>query len=830
MRTLVDLLEHASGRHGDRLALAMQRGLRTERWSYATLLRESRGASARLRAAGLEPGDRVLLYGPNSPRLAASMLAVLLARGVVVPLDLRTPESALRSLAEVARPRMLLADGPPPALLGVPIRSLADLFRGEPPTGHAPVVPAADDLAEIVFTSGTTGNPKGVVLTHGNILANVRAMAAVVPATPADQGLSILPLSHMLEQTGNFFLPMLFGASVVYLTSRRSSAIRQTLVRDRVTTMTLVPEVLHLLLQALEREVERRGGAAAWEAAHRLAPALPMAARRALFWPIHRRMGGRLRLIVCGGAYLSPELWDAWERMGFPVVQGYGATECAPVVTCNARRRRVRGSVGCPLPGLDVKTAEDGELLVRGPSVSHGYWRDSDTTAEAFRDGWYHTGDLAQIGRHGDVFLKGRKKDLVVLQDGRNVYPEDVERELTRESVVRDSVVLGRPRGNGGVALHAAIIPSEAARSEELEEAVRRANSRLGPHQQVGGMTIWAGEDFPRTPTLKVKRGDVARVVLDGQTPDRVDTTTRPPVAPGLDRLVPLLRRAAANGDAPIGPETDLQGDLGLDSLGRVELAVLLQEEFGVDVPDEQIVGVRTVKEIAALLGSPSVRVDAGEPPRWALARPARLIRGLLQRGVLFPLLDHVAARDGIRGQEHLRDVREPILVVANHASHLDAPLILSILPRRLRERTAVAAAADYFFARRGLGFATSTVLNGFPFAREGGVSASLQYCGELVDRGWSVLIFPEGGRSPDGRLREFKTGIGLLARDLAVPVVPIHISGAHAILPKGASLPRPGTVAISIGAPTRVPPAADAATVASELHDRLARLAAERL
>ena len=811
MQILADLLQRSAARYGSAPALGIRRGLRTERWSYAELLVALMAAAARLKQHGIGPRDRVLMLAPNSPELAIGMFAVWKLGAVLVPVDLRTPGDVVHELIRQVEPRFAIA-ADPAALSGMPILTPAVL------AGRAPLPPdwsplpatpawdgAPDGLAEIVFTSGTTGDPKGVMLTHGNILSNVEAAVQTLSIARGTRLLSLLPLSHMMEQTAGLLAALAAGATVYYATSRRSTALQEALERHRIELMVCVPEVLRLMLAGIEREVGRRGRQREWRTLLGLSGRLPMATRRVLMAGVRRRLGGHLDLVLCGGAPLAPELWQTWERLGVRVIQGYGATECAPIVTSHRLHHRRPGTVGWPVRGVDVRLGSDGEVLVRGPNVTSGYWRDPARTAACFQDGWYRTGDVGTLGPDRELRLHGRARDMIVLADGRNVFPEDVEAALRREAAIRDCAVVGRSRPDGSVEVHAVVVPANGR--EAVEAALRRANERLGPHQHVRGFTVWTHGDFPRTPSLKVKRS----AVLAALTGDRTEAVAAPPIGNGrstAERIIELLARQCGRPATALGPASDLAFDVGLDSLGRVELAVLLEEELGCYVSDDAIAGLRTVGDLIAAIERGG-EVRASTPlPAWPRSPVVRAARTLVQQALLFPAVRAVCRPLSVAGGETLADLRGPALFVANHASHLDSPLVLAALPERVRRRTAVAAAADYFFATHPRALLASLVLNAFAFRRQGSIGASLAHCGDLVDAGESILIFPEGTRSTSGGLGPLKSGIGLLARELDLPVVPLYLDGPFRILPKGRTRPVPGPVRVVVGRPLHFDPA----------------------
>jgi long-chain acyl-CoA synthetase len=829
VETLTDLLELAAARYGQRVALTLRAGLRDETWSYRRLLQGAQSIAQALRQDhGVRPGDRVLVCASNSPRLVAAYFGCWFAGAAIVPLDSNSTADFVACIAATTRPAVaLVGSSQGPALGNLPAIRLVDLpLEGGPAPGARP---DAADLAEIVFTSGTTGDPKGVLLTHANVVANVRALEDVIPRRPGYRLLSLLPLSHMLEQTAGLYLPLLYGASIHFLPTRQPSAVFKALRRQRITGMVVTPLLLEALWRAVEQGVRTSGRGERWERSQRLAERLPLIGRRLLFAGVHRQIGGAFQFFLCGGAHLPVDQALAWERLGIRVVQGYGATECAPVVASQTWRSRPSDSVGRPLRGVEVRLTAEGELLVRGPNVTSGYWRNPVATAAAFdAERWYRTGDLAEIDERGAVRLKGRLRDLIVLANGLNVYPEDVESALRQFATVADCVVVGVLNSAGHPQVYACVrlMPDATGTAEpaRLALAVGQANAGLASHQRITGSSVWPDHDFPRTAALKVKR-QVVRAVIEGAARP---LSVAGPRAPGRDRAA-IVRAAVAAvaGVDPsrVRPETDLTVDLPLDSLARVELAARLEDELGVPVDDEQVANATTVGELLVHLTP-----DDGPPPqpplpRWALALPARLCRIVAQRVAIFPVHRLLVRRLSVDAIERLGQAPSPCLFIANHSSHLDTPTVLRAMPPRLRRSVAVAAAADYFYQDARVGAVASLMLNTFPFARHGNIRSSLDYCGELLDAGWSVLLYPEGTRSADGTLQPFKNGIGLLATELRAPIIPLALSGCAAILPKGARRPCPGAVRIRVGEPVLIEAGMTPAAATARLEDAVRHL-----
>jgi len=538
METLLDLLDEAVARFGDRPALRVRRDDgATLAWTYRELDRRSRIAAWRLTSLGLKPGDRILAWSPSTPEVPAAYFGAMRARLILVPLDLRMSMSAVEGIVEASDPRRLILgtgrDAPDPRdahLEDFPTTTVealtADPDATFPADWETQVAawerPAPTDIWELIFTSGTTGTPKGVMLGHDNVTASIVTFGKIVPRME-HRIVSLLPLSHLLEQAVGLFYALSVGADILYVRSWNPRVIFDALREHRVTSLIVVPQVLDLFWSAIEREVEKRGRMAAFNRLRAIAPLLPAWARRRVFSSVHAQLGGQFRLFVSAGAFLPPALQQGWEDLGVTVLQGYGATETG-TGTCTTLDDHAKGTVGRPAQGISVRIAEDGEVQFKGPTLFHGYWNQPDKTAEAFTpDGWYRTGDIGHLDDGGRLILSGRKKDIIVLPNGFNVYPEDIENAL-RIAGIRDSVVLetspgrieaivlapgthGLPQGGdlpGGRA--GGLVDDAAEVRRRIDAAVKAANSTLGPNQRIAGWRLWPDEDFPRTHTLKVKR------------------------------------------------------------------------------------------------------------------------------------------------------------------------------------------------------------------------------------------------------------------------------------------------------------------------------------
>ena len=527
MPTLLELLDRAVERYGDRHALGIRRDDgSTDHWSYRELARRARIAAWRLRALDLEPGDRILTWSPSTPELPAAYYGAMLARLVIVPLDLRMSADAVETIVRASGARHLILgtgrDAPDPREAGLehfPTTTVEALCADPAPDDPAFPEdwearqaawgrPAPDELFELVFTSGTTGTPKGVMLTHDNVVASIESFHRIVP--PMEHRIvSLLPLSHLLEQAVGLYYALDVGADVLYVRSRNPRVIFDALREHRVTSMVVVPQVLDLFWSAIEREVDKRGRRRTFDQLRGVARRLPVPLRRLLFRSIHAQLGGHFRLFLSSGAFLPPALQQAWEDVGVTVLQGYGATETG-TGSCTTLDDHGPGTVGRVPAGIDMRLdPQTGEIQFRGRTVFSGYWEAGDLTAAAFTDdGWYRTGDIGRFDDAGRLILSGRIKDIIVLPNGFNVYPEDIENAL-RVAGLRDTVVVEtRPGRIEAVVLVDPDATPEAFR-ERIDAAVRAANASLGPNQRIAAWRAWPAEDFPRTHTLKIKRDPI---------------------------------------------------------------------------------------------------------------------------------------------------------------------------------------------------------------------------------------------------------------------------------------------------------------------------------
>ena len=803
--TLIDFFSDVVRLRGE--FLVFDDGYRHRSHSYEDVGRAARGFAARLARAGLTKTDKVVVWGENRPEWVVAYWGCLLAGVIVVPIDYRSaPAFVARVRAMVEAPIVLVGDDVPslpadPDLGAAQIWRLADLDW----SADGPMPPASitrDDVIQIIFTSGATADPKGVVIRHRNVLANVVPVEREVakyrkyawPFLPL-RFVNLLPLSHMFGQSMASNVPPMVNGTVIFTRSLNPHDVLRLIKGRRVSVLVCVPKILDVLRDYVVRQMP--------EAAQAPPPGTSIPARWWRYRRVHRAFGLKFWAFVVGAAPLPPELEEFWRRMGFAVVQGYGLTETAPIVTLNHPFKTSKGSVGTPIAGVDIRIAEDGEILVRGENVTSGYYGDAGGAVAA--DGWLHTGDIGDRDAQGRLFIKGRKKEMIVTPEGLNVFPEDVERVLDALPGVRESAVVGVTEG-AQERVHAVL---RLEPGTDLDAIVRAANTALDDHQRVRTASVWADGDLPRTEgTRKLKRASIREWVRSGQ---------RPVTASGGHTVEALLERFSHGRQVS---ETTTIEELGLSSLERVELMVALEDRFQSRVDESRFAQAASVADLKSLLTAPGPDAepvdDPVDFPTWNRTWPVSLVRRLSQATWILPLA-RVFAHTRVEGQEHLRAIRGPVVFASNHQSHFDVPAILSALPGRLRARVAPAMAKEFFkahffpagFSRRerlsnSLNYYLAAFFfNAFPLPqREAGARQTLQYIGELSGRGWSVLIFPEGVRSRSGEIKPFRGGIGMIGARLDIPVIPVRLDGIDRILPTGSSFARPARVRVAFGAP----------------------------
>jgi long-chain acyl-CoA synthetase len=886
----------------DDCAYVFPRGYRHERWSYQRVSEVAYQFARELEARNIAKGDAVLLWSPNCAEWVAAFLGCAVCGVIAVPVDDGASPDFARRISAQVRTRLVLCPRDRAAFFAAessvtgktitidPSELAVAVAQHSSQRFHPAQIEPSDTL-EIVFTSGTTADPKGVVLTHANVVGNLAPIETEIRKylkyewlVHPIRFLNLLPLSHVFGQFLGIFLPPLLGGTVVFENTFNPSDVMATIRRERVSVLVAVPRMIESLKQKVERDVDSGFGGAAWlhrdgaepshhtslsdfAARYSAAASQHFLRRWWTFRDVRRQFGWKFWAIISGGAALDRETEEFWHRLGYAVVQGYGLTETTSLISLNHPFHTSRGSIGKVLPGREIKLAEDGEILVRGSGVASGYWnaRERQPVTLSEDEGWYRTGDLGALDAQGNLFFKGRKKEVIVTPAGMNVYPEDLEAALREQREVRDCVVVGLERGGNaeacavlilgdGLVEAAAGVAPDVDLHAKARKIVERANAMLAEYQRMRTWFVWPEEDFPRSATQKPRRNvirDAVEAALRGQAVARA--------ASPLSELITRITGRNIQSMENLTPETSLEGGLGLSSLERVELLSALEDRYQVDLSETGFANAATVGDLEKLLqgergqhdsaggrdSAPSGRGIAPPShdhyplfhyPRWTLRWPITWLRlaahYLLGRPAMF-----VLGWPGITGRENLRGVRGPLLVVSNHVDDVDIAFIQAALPARIRHRLATATGGEALEllrspARDGAGVLrivlqiydrvrwtlAVALLNLFPLPRQAGFRKSFAYAGEAVDRGYSILVFPEGKHTIDGKIQPFRSGAGLLANNLRIPILPMRIDGLYEIKKAGKKFAPPGKIRVRIGKPVQFAPESDPEEIARAL------------
>ena len=838
-RSLVEYLDEFQKR-GNEPAYVQPSGYRTVRWSYRQVAETAFRFARELDAHAIEKGDRVVIWGPNSAEWVSAFFGCALLGAIVVPMDdAATSDFVLRVCGQVSA-KFILCSRPHAAIASAfPIVILEDLANTLARHSSSPYPAAAveaRDTLQIVFTSGTTAEPKGVVITHGNVLANIAPLETEIRKylkyerlVHPMRFLNLLPLSHVFGQFLGIFLPQLLGGTVIFEDTLKPAELIRTVRRERVSVLVAVPRLLQSLREKIERDLEDQGRLQKFEQRFKQAEGKPFLLRWWIFRGVRHQFGWKFWAFISGGAALDGDTEEFWGRLGYAVIQGYGLTETTSIVSVNHPFRLGKGSIGKVLAGREVALGPDGEIMVRGGGVAAGYWGGKELQPAADGTGWYGTGDIGELDADGNLYFKGRKKDVLVTPAGMNVYPEDLEAALRRQPEVKDCVVVGLPR-QGNAEACAVLILREG--HGDPETVVQRANQSLAEYQRMHAWFVWPEEDFPRTSTQKPRIRQIQQMVVAGRS-------DQPSGAAPPGSLAELMAKISQRIPSRLDPTANLEGDLNLSSLDRVELLSALEDRYQLDLSETRFARVNTVGELEQMLRGKTPARTPYHYPRWAQRWPVTWIRLAAHDLLLLPAV-YLLGWPRIEGRENLAGVQGPVLVVSNHVSDVDLGFVLAALPARLRHRLATATAGEALeslrtppptrkFLARGydrlkwvLGVA---LLNLFPLPREAGFRQSFAYAGECVDRGYSLLVFPEGRHTADGKISPFRAGIGLLANNLSLPVVPLRIDGLHELKQAGKKFAGPGRIRVKVGAPVRFARDTDPEQIARELQGKVEAL-----
>ncbi|HTJ28880.1 MAG TPA: AMP-binding protein [Acidobacteriaceae bacterium] len=861
MRTHLASLVEDFRQHASEIAVVAHRGSRRYATSYGQLAELAGRFAAELNARGIVAGERVVVWGENSAEWMAIFFGCLLRGVLAVPLDAAgAAEFAGRVIADVSA-RLIVGDARLLEQLGslgagekeIPRLDLAEMWAALPTRPDYSVSESVhgDVPFQIVFTSGTTAEPKGVVLTHRNVLASLGPIEKEIGKYRKYERvfhplrfLHTVPLSHVFGQFMALWTPALLASEVHFVDRTAPGRMVELMRRERISVLVSVPRILQMLRAHL------LGSFAGLDGAVDAAETMRIWRRWWRFRAVHRALGWKFWAVISGGAALPGEQEEFWNRLGFALIQGYGMTETTALVTLNHPFHIGQGTIGKPLPGREVKISESGEILVRGDVLAAGTWRNG--AMERREEEWLATGDLAQQSETGEITFLGRKGDVIVTGAGMNVHPEDLEQEMLRQPGVRGCCVVPCAMTTGPEPVAVALFAGSDA---ELQARVAEANRGLAEYQQIRRVLRWPELQFPYTSTGKLQRRKVANWVCK-ELGNQMQEMSAAADSNG-DALLEMIAEVTGEPVMSGGDALLLSEDLHLDSLGRVQLQAALEERLSVTLAEDVVASAVTLGELRTLLGKRAGEAageftkaggassaapfseagvqapvsqaigplrrerDAGEQgeehlyPRWPWSWPVRLLRAGFLECVVRPLVWLLGAPKVV---VHAKALPEgPALVIANHVTAYDGPLVVYALPGKLRRRMAVAMSGEMLLdfrkgRRQGnalknlLGpaayFLATALFNVFPLPRLRGFQRSFAHAGEAMDRGFSVLVFPEGARSADARLHGFRAGIGLLMEQTRVPVIPVALVGLGDAPAGQRRWFRTGRVEIHVGEP----------------------------
>jgi len=892
------------------VALEIERRDGLESYTYSDLRRMAESIAGWLREQGQQPGSRLAILADNHPRWTATYLGAIAAGCTAVPLDTAFHAEQVAKLLKDSGSSLLFTDSrhlaiAQQAVSGLPVDIVltapstdpvgADLVARAPspakpitnldaifaagPGNFRPVSAGSGEIAAILYTSGTTADPKGVMLTHANLLGECDAVFGLLELGPGDAVLGVLPLFHALAQMANLLLPLVKGARVVYLESLNSIELLRALAVRDVTAFACVPQFFYLIHERIQKEVAQKGKLAQFGVdlllrLTRLFRALGWNSGKLFFRPIHRLLGRKMRYLITGGSRWDPQIGRDFYSLGIDILQAYGLTETTGGAMCTPPNDNVIGSVGKPLPSVEVKIVDPqsrsdgpvvGEIAIRGPIVMKGYWNRPEATAAVLRDGWLHTGDLGYFDHAGNLILTGRKKEVIVLSSGKNVYPEEIEAHYQKSPFIKEICVVGlvsQPGEPFSERLHGVIVPNfEVLRQRKIvnaKEVIRFAieglSQQLPSTKRILSYQIWQ-EDLPRTTTRKLKRFEIEKRVRANQSKSQADSEmpAEPAVSaddlvwleqPEVERALKVIHTSVKTAPETIRPQDNLELDLGLDSIERVELLVALEKELGGDVDESRVSEIYTVRELvdevreSAARGSPApsairfagwnaiLSEEPKDPEVLRLAKSRPISAAALF--LIFRLIQ-LFARDQfdlrVAGLEKLPP-SGPFIVSPNHQSFLDPFVVGSVLPWEVFRDLFSVGTSEIFgsgFMRRLAGWLRVIVVdpdaNLIPAMRAGAYG---------LRRGRVLVLFPEGERSIDGKPKVFKKGAAILSIHLQVPIVPVAIEGFYEVWPRGKPFPQKfNPLRMSFGDPIYPPPKdqpteADYAQLTTLLRERL--------
>lgn len=844
-RDLLEMFETTTKRHSTRVAMRIERDGHKEQYTYADLRELATRAAGFFANQAIKGGDRVMLFSHNAPEWGMTYFGVLRAGATCIPVD---PESSTDEVVNFARAgeasgivistklkeeRSELSEKLSAAGLGhVRLWTFEEVFEmpdeqtEDQRVALLPQRVSPQSVASLIFTSGTTGRPKGVMLSHRNLTSMVSMLASVFDMDTSDGVLSVLPLHHTFEFSTGFLTPLSRGAQITYLPELSSEHLAKAIKNGHVTGMVGVPALWELLHRRIKTRLHDRGkvvgGTAdllirfnAW-----LRDKTPLNFGQLLFYPIHEGMGGRVRYFISGGSALNDKVQRDFQGLGFTILEGYGLTEASPVLTVTRpENRMLAGTVGKSLPGVEIRISEPdqsgvGEVIARGPNVMLGYFGNEEATREALVDRWLYTGDLGRIDDEGNLYLVGRSKDIIVDTNGKNVYPDEVEEVYQDSPYIKELSVIGLPDGIGEK-VACLVVPDEeydialsrAEVRQKIEEHFREVSATLPYYKRVK-LLQFTDEELPRTATRKVKRRDILDLM------QKIQANTRSTQEVGGEELtsdaawlIEIIASVANRSLDEVSINSRLP-DLGFDSLMFVELATAIENAGGVLTAPERLNEVQDVRELLGAVSRQGTQTSRREAARLRLDTEKtedeihipEFLRTIGNRGVdlVQRALYERLLRTKYEGRTNI-PYHTNFIVAANHSSHLDMGLVKMALDDAGQDLVALAA-ADYFFDTKYKRAYMENFTNLVPMERTGSLRQSLRHARSFLDRGFNALIFPEGTRSMSGVMADFKPVIGYLALASRVGILPMYLQGTYAAFPKGSTILKSRDVGARIG------------------------------
>src|SRR6476659_10113829 len=845
-RDLLELFETSTKRHATRVAMRIERDGRKEQYTYADMRELATRVAGFLASEGIKPGDRVMLVSHNAPGWGVTYFGVLKTGASCIPVD---PESSTDEIVNFARAgeaagivisqklhdehaglqdKLTAAGLSPKIWIFDEVLAIPDEQTEDERLALLLARVTAQWLASLIFTSGTTGRPKGVMLSHRNLTSMVSMLSSVFDMTTKDGVLSVLPLHHTFEFSTGFLTPLSRGAQITYLPELTGDALARAIKNGHVTGMVGVPALWELLHRRIKNKLYERSDwigktadtmikANAW-----VRDNTPLNFGPVAFYPIHEGLGGRIRYFISGGSALSETIQRDFQGLGFTILEGYGLTEASPVLTVTRpENRMLTGSVGKPLPGVEVKIADPdqsgvGQVIARGPNVMLGYYSNEEATRGALIERWLHTGDLGKLDDEGNLYLVGRSKEIIVDTNGKNVYPDELEEIYATSPHLKELSIVGLPDGIGEKVACLVVADDEyditLSRAElrrKVEEHFREVSASLPYYKRVKVLQF-TDIELPRTATRKVKRSEVISILESLGTNEKVNAAARSETAADSETrwLVGIVANVTNRSSSEISMHSRL-ADLGFDSLMFVELAAAIENAGGSITAPERLNEAQDLRELASVVsrrpGGASTREGSTARSENRLnddeeihvpslvSRAGTRAGDVLQRLFYDRFLDtHYDGRSNIPAHTNF-------IVAANHSSHLDMGLTKMALGESGKDMV-VLAAADYFFDTKYKRAVMENFTNLVPMQRTGSLRQSLRHPSSFLDRGYNALIFPEGTRSLTGEIAEFKPVIGYLALHTGVGILPVYLQGTHDAMPKGSNIIKNRKVGARIG------------------------------